>query len=163
MFEHASNFNAQIGGWDVQKVKNLSCMFQNAFHFNQNLTKWRPTSCTDMTRMFAGTLRKGFDHDISRWPIPPNTRQSNVTYDNYAFQKKFKCATRDHGPIGSCTPKSAAEMTADLALMKLQPIKTEKMATQEARIFAETQEHENRKEQDEETRAKKPPSWFFAT
>ena len=136
MFEHATMFDAQIGGWDVSSVKKMNVMFQNAFSFNQDLSSWDVSSCTDFTRMFAGTLDKGMDNDISMWDIKNGARQSNVTYESFAFQAKFKCDSEDDGPINSCKPKSSSEKAASAKLAKAKRAQVSReQATREAREF----------------------------
>ena len=136
MFEHATMFDAQIGGWDVSSVKKMNVMFQNAFSFNQDLSSWDVSSCTDFTRMFAGTLDKGMDKDISMWNVKNGARQSNITYESFAFQAKFKCDSEDDGPINSCKPKSSSEKAASAKLAKAKSAKVSReQATREAREF----------------------------
>ena len=136
MFEHATMFNAQIGGWDVSSVKKMNVMFQNAFSFNQDLSSWDVSSCTDFTRMFAGTLDKGMDKDISMWSVKNGARQSNITYESFAFQAKFKCDSEDDGPINSCKPKSSSEKAASAKLAKAKSAQVSReQATREAREF----------------------------
>ena len=136
MFEHATMFNAQIGGWDVSSVKKMNVMFQNAFSFNQDLSSWDVSSCTDFTRMFAGTLDKGMDKDISMWNVKNGARQSNITYESFAFQAKFKCDSEDDGPINSCKPKSSSEKAASAKLAKAKRAQVSReQATREAREF----------------------------
>ena len=136
MFEHATMFNAQIGGWDVSSVKKMNVMFQNAFSFNQDLSSWDVSSCTDFTRMFAGTLDKGMDNDISMWSVEKGARQSNITYESFAFQAKFKCDSEDDGPINSCKPKSSSEKAASAKLAKAKRAQVSReQATREAREF----------------------------
>ena len=136
MFEHATMFNAQIGGWDVSSVKKMNVMFQNAFSFNQDLSSWDVSSCTDFTRMFAGTLDKGMDNDISMWSVKNGARQSNITYESFAFQAKFKCDSEDDGPINSCKPKSSSEKAASAKLAKAKSAQVSReQATREAREF----------------------------
>ena len=136
MFEHATMFNAQIGGWDVSSVKKMNVMFQNAFSFNQDLSSWDVSSCTDFTRMFAGTLDKGMDNDISMWSVKNGARQSNITYESFAFQAKFKCDSEDDGPINSCKPKSSSEKAASAKLAKAKRAQVSReQATREAREF----------------------------
>ena len=136
MFEHATMFNAQIGGWDVSSVKKMNVMFQNAFSFNQDLSSWDVSSCTDFTRMFAGTLDKGMDNDISMWSVKNGAHQSNITYESFAFQAKFKCDSEDDGPINSCKPKSSSEKAASAKLAKAKRAQVSReQATREAREF----------------------------
>ena len=154
MFEHATMFNAQIGGWDVSSVKKMNVMFQNAFSFNQDLSSWDVSSCTDFTRMFAGTLDKGMDKDISMWNVKNGARQSNITYESFAFQAKFKCDSEDDGPINSCKPKSSSEKAASAKLAKAKSAKVSReQATREAREFDAAMDAKNKS-------WLKPSTWF---
>lgn len=71
-----SNFNEDISGWDVSKVKNMKGMFSNKYtsfkslKFNRDLREWDVSNVTDMEDMFKGTT---FNGDISKWDV------SNVT------------------------------------------------------------------------------------
>ena len=154
MFEHATTFNAKIGGWDVSSVKKMNVMFQNAFSFNQDLSSWDVSSCTDFTRMFAGTLDKGMDKDISMWNVKNGARQSNITYESFAFQAKFTCATEDDGPINSCKPKSSSEKAASAKLAKAKSAKVSReQATREAREYDAAMDSK-------EKSWLKPSTWF---
>jgi surface protein len=46
-------------------------MFQSATSFNQSLTSWTPTACTNMSNMFRGTTASYtsslFNHDLANW------------------------------------------------------------------------------------------------
>ena len=154
MFEHATMFDARIGGWDVSSVKKMNVMFQNAFSFNQDLSSWDVSSCTDFTRMFAGTLDKGMDNDISMWSVKNGARQSNITYESFAFQAKFKCDSEDDGPINSCKPKSSSEKAASAKLAKAKSAKVSReQATREAREFQAVMDAK-------EKSWLKPSTWF---
>ena len=54
MFDSATVFNGNIGGWDVSKVIDMSSMFSGATQFDQNIGAW-DVSKVDMymTNMFA--------------------------------------------------------------------------------------------------------------
>ena len=40
MFAGASDFNQNIGGWNMSSVNTIEGMFHNATSFNQNIGNW---------------------------------------------------------------------------------------------------------------------------
>ena len=55
-FSFASNFNGNIGGWNVESVEELNAMFSRALVFNGNLGNWNVSSVSAMSSVFAGAL-----------------------------------------------------------------------------------------------------------
>ena len=54
MFRSASAFNNggsnhDLNSWDVSKVTNISAMFESALVFNGNISSWDTSSVTDMS------------------------------------------------------------------------------------------------------------------
>ena len=64
-FMSTSQFNGQIGNWDVSSVTNMNSAFYGSV-FNQDISGWDVSSVTNMAYMFKYTL---FDQDISSWDI----------------------------------------------------------------------------------------------
>ena len=69
MFQGATSFNQDIGGWNVSKVRDMIDMFHGATAFNGNIGDWREKTrnVQNMYFMFYGATT--FDQDISGWDI----------------------------------------------------------------------------------------------
>jgi len=65
MFED-SDFNQDIGNWDVGNVTDMSYMFSGS-DFNQDIGNWDVRNVTNMNSMFTGAAT--FNQDISSWCV----------------------------------------------------------------------------------------------
>jgi len=65
IFNGASIVNADLSGWDVSTVTNMTSAFRSALAFNGNITNWNTTNVTNMSFMFDNT--QAFNQDISGW------------------------------------------------------------------------------------------------
>jgi surface protein len=80
-FAAATDFNQDIGDWDVGKVLNFRAMFRNSL-FNQDISDWDVSSATNMAQMFDQT--RNFDNQgvsLSCWDT------SSVTNMDWMFYK----------------------------------------------------------------------------
>lgn len=68
MFVGASDFNADVSGWDVLDVESFDGMFLEAESFSQNLCLWGPRMGTNanVTNMFADSACQ-----VTEDPEPP--------------------------------------------------------------------------------------------
>ena len=67
MFQNATFFNGDIGGWNTEKVTSMYAMFQVATSFNQNIGNWNTAKVMDMGQMFL--FAPSFNQDISGWNV----------------------------------------------------------------------------------------------
>lgn len=57
-----------ISNWDVSNVENMSSMFENCPHFNEDISSWDVSSVVkDMSSMFC--LCKDFNEPIGCWDV----------------------------------------------------------------------------------------------
>ena len=76
MFDQASNFNQDLGAWDMSNVIDTYGMFSNAV-FNQDIGSWDVSSVQPllMRNMFYGAV--SFNQDISGWCVSSITSEPN--------------------------------------------------------------------------------------
>jgi len=55
-FQSCSNFNGQIGNWDISNVTNIGSIFRSCFGFNQQLNNWNVSNVTNMSSMFRDAV-----------------------------------------------------------------------------------------------------------
>ena len=55
MFYECPNFNCDLSGWDVSKVKDIRCMFFNCHKFNSDLSRWNTSKVEYMNFAFDGS------------------------------------------------------------------------------------------------------------
>jgi hypothetical protein len=78
MFSH-SQFNQEIGNWDISNVVDMSWMFEDS-PFNQPIGSWDTSNLTQMDDMF---LNSPFTGDISKWRDDLLNDKSKEYLDNY--------------------------------------------------------------------------------
>ncbi len=67
MFSGATNFNGDISNWDVSSVTSIAFMFQNASSFNVDISAWNVSSVWYMDAMFEAAI--SFDQNLGSWDL----------------------------------------------------------------------------------------------
>ena len=98
MFDNASAFNQPIGDWDVSNVTWMRFMFDTANSFNQVIGNWDVSSVTSMDHMFIGV--DAFNKPIGNWDVSSVIDMSYMFYYAIAFNKDL--SSWDVDSVSSC-------------------------------------------------------------
>lgn len=88
MFNQAKAFNAEIGTWDVSNVENFDYVFFHTPVFNQDLSAWDVTGSTSMSSMFRGA--SNFQQSLCAWA---EEEIGNIKFES--IFKETKCIDKD--------------------------------------------------------------------
>jgi surface protein len=100
MFSGATAFNQDIGGWNTAAVTNMSEMFEGATAFNQPIGGWNTAAVTDMFGMFFGAT--AFNQPIGGWNTAAVTDMGSM----------FNGATAFNQDIGSWNTAAVTSMSS---------------------------------------------------
>jgi surface protein len=67
MFDNAWNFNSDLSKWNVSKVKYMSYMFVRAQTFNSNISGWYVRNVIQAVSMFAYAY--AFNQNLCNWKL----------------------------------------------------------------------------------------------
>jgi surface protein len=77
-FRNCSNFNGEIGNWNVSNVNSIGFIFFGATSFNKDITLWNTSNITSMIASFQNA--DTFNQPIGSWDT------SNVTDMSFMFR-----------------------------------------------------------------------------
>ena len=69
-----------ISNWDVSNVENMSSMFENCPHFNEDISSWDVSSVRDMSRMFVRA--KSFNQPLASWDVSKVENMGSMFYNS---------------------------------------------------------------------------------
>lgn len=85
MFQGADKFNQNIGGWDVSNVTTMENMFLFARAFNQDIGGWDVSNVENMDSMFQDV--NTFNQDIGGWNVSSVTNMNSMFSNAHAFNQ----------------------------------------------------------------------------
>jgi surface protein len=85
MFQNATSFNQDIGGWNTANVNTMTSMFQNATAFNQDIGGWNTSAASSINSMFRDAT--AFNQDIGGWNTANVNNMSNMFQNATAFNQ----------------------------------------------------------------------------
>ena len=83
-----TDFNEDLGNWDVSNVRNMEWMFAMQEEFNQDLSKWNVGNVKNMDRMFMGA--KKFNQDLTSWDFSQVTNMDRMFFFAESFSHSLK-------------------------------------------------------------------------
>ena len=85
LFSGAEVFNQDIGSWDTGNVINMFAMFARARAFNQDIRDWDTANAINMRYMFSSALV--FNQNIGGWDTGKVTNMSHMFFGARAFNQ----------------------------------------------------------------------------
>ena len=77
-----------ISNWDVSNVENMSSMFENCPHFNEDISSWDTSSVRDMSRMFVRA--KSFNQPLNSWDVSSVENMMDMFIDCASFNQPLE-------------------------------------------------------------------------
>lgn len=86
-FAGSSQFNIDIGNWNVSNVTSMAGMFGGT-SFNHDISEWNVSKVKNMQGMFRSNT--AFNQDIGIWDVSNVTNMSRMLSYCYAFEKDLR-------------------------------------------------------------------------
>jgi len=129
---YISEFNLDIGKWDVSKVTNMNGMFSYSI-FNQDISHWDVSNVTNMSNMFS--YNSEFNQDISHWDISNVVSNQDFSLPSglidahNPFKQTNNNNTTNVGIIGGANPSLATTIEVNKKLLLLPSYESEYRGT----------------------------------
>ncbi|MCA9344711.1 BspA family leucine-rich repeat surface protein, partial [Candidatus Saccharibacteria bacterium] len=85
MFSSATNFNSDIGHWDVSNVANMQSLFFGATSFNQNIDSWDVGNVETMYFLFNGATT--FNQPLNNWDVSSVLNMNAMFWTTTSFNQ----------------------------------------------------------------------------
>ncbi len=124
LFYGTTNFNSDIGNWDMSNVNNISNMFREAISFNQDISGWNTSNIQQMHAVFLDA--RSFNQSIDSWDMSQVKNTSYMFANAVTFNQDlnswdvsnvrnmghmFKKATQFDGNISDWNTQNVTTMT----------------------------------------------------
>ena len=86
-FRTCTQFNGNIGNWDVSGVNNMVGLFFSCSVFNQDISSWDVSNVTTFQRTFRNAT--AFNQDISGWNVSNATNMREMFRSATAFNQSL--------------------------------------------------------------------------
>ena len=83
-----SDFNSDIGNWNVRQVTTMEGMFSDNSYFNQDISRWNVSEVTTLKNMFFQAF--AFDQNLGAWNISKVTNAGSMFKGNMSCQNYSK-------------------------------------------------------------------------
>lgn len=120
MFNGATDFNSDIGHWDLENATILNNMFRNAAAFNQDISSWNVSNVINMFEMFRGAI--SFNQPIGTWDVSRTTNLQAIFRDASSFNQDISAWDVSNVTIMSGLIRDAAAFDQNLGSWNIEKV-----------------------------------------